>query len=62
MSRDTCVALFLMGELVATLQVNDSNLLKRWLYGVIKTESSMKFSPLLTTLSHHLLLPTTLYT
>ena len=50
MSRDTCVALFLMGELVATLQANDSDLLKRWLYGVIKTESSMKFSPLLTTL------------
>tara|TARA_B100000674_G_C37797190_1_gene894606 strand:- start:591 stop:734 length:144 start_codon:yes stop_codon:yes gene_type:complete len=33
MSHDTRIALFLMGELVAALRTNDSDLLKGWLYG-----------------------------
>ena len=33
MTRDTRLALFLMGELVAALRANDSDLFKRWLYG-----------------------------
>ena len=35
MTRDTRIALFLMGELVAALRANDSDLFKRWLYGGI---------------------------
>ena len=36
MNRDTRIALFLMGELVAALRANDSDLFKRWLYGGIE--------------------------
>ena len=36
MTRDTRIALFLMGELVAALRVNDPDLFKRWLYGGIE--------------------------
>ena len=36
MTRDTCIALFLMGELVAALRANDSDLFKRWLSGGIQ--------------------------
>ena len=31
MTRDTRIALFLMGELVAALRANDPDLFKRWL-------------------------------
>ena len=36
MTQDTRIALFLMGELVAALRANDSDLFKRWLYGGIE--------------------------
>ena len=36
MTRDNCIALFLMGELVAALRSNDPDLFKRWLYGGIE--------------------------
>ena len=36
MTRDTRLALFLMGELVAALRANDPDLFKRWLYGGIE--------------------------
>ena len=36
MTRDTRIALFLMGELVAALRGNDPDLFKRWLYGGIE--------------------------
>ena len=36
MTRDTRIALFLMGELVAALRANDSDLFKPWLYGGIE--------------------------
>ena len=36
MTRDTRIALFLMGELVAALRANDPGLFKRWLYGGIE--------------------------
>ena len=36
MTSDTRIALFLMGELVAALRANDSDLFKRWLHGGIK--------------------------
>ena len=36
MTRDTRIALFLMGELVAALRANDADLFKRWLYGGIQ--------------------------
>ena len=36
MTRDTRIALFLMGELVAALRVNNPDLFKRWLYGGIE--------------------------
>ena len=36
MTRDTRIALFLMGELVAALRANDSDLFKRWLSGGIQ--------------------------
>ena len=36
MTRDTRIALFLMGELVAALRANDPDLFKRWLYGGIE--------------------------
>ena len=36
MTRDTCIALFLMGELVAALRANDPDLFKRWLSGGIQ--------------------------
>ena len=35
MTSDTRIALFLMGELVAALRSNDSDLFKHWLYGGI---------------------------
>ena len=36
MTRDTRIALFLMGELVAALRTNDSDLFKHWLSGGIQ--------------------------
>ena len=36
MTQDTRIALFLMGELVAALRANGSDLFKRWLYGGIE--------------------------
>ena len=36
MTRGTRIALVLMGELVAALRANDSDLFKRWLYGGIQ--------------------------
>ena len=36
MPRDTRIALFLLGELVAALRANDPDLFKRWLYGGIQ--------------------------
>ena len=36
MTRDTRIALYLMGELVAALRANDPDLFKRWLYGGIE--------------------------
>tara|TARA_Y100001954_G_scaffold220044_1_gene254780 strand:- start:373 stop:522 length:150 start_codon:yes stop_codon:yes gene_type:complete len=36
MTRDTRIALFLMGELVASLRANAPDLFKRWLYGGIE--------------------------
>ena len=36
MTSDTRIALFLMGELVSALRVNDPDLFKRWLYGGIE--------------------------
>ena len=36
MIHDTRIALFPMGELVAPLRANDSDLCKRWLYGGIE--------------------------
>ena len=36
MSGNTRIALFLVGELVAALRANDSELFKRWLYGGIE--------------------------
>ena len=35
MTRDTCTALFLMGELVAALRASEPNLFKRWQAGGI---------------------------
>ena len=36
MTRDTRIALFLMGELFVALRTNDPDLFKRWLYGGIE--------------------------
>ena len=36
MTRDTRIALFLMGELVSALRANDPDTFKRWLYGGIE--------------------------
>ena len=36
MTRDTRIALFMMGELVAALRANAPDLFKRWLYGGIE--------------------------
>ena len=36
MTRDTRIALLLMGEFVAALRANDPDLFKRWLYGGIE--------------------------
>ena len=36
MPQDTCIALFLLTELVAALRANDPDLFKRWLYGGIQ--------------------------
>ena len=36
MLQDTRIALFLLAELVAALQVNDPDTFKRWLYGGIQ--------------------------
>ena len=36
MTHETRIALFLFGELVASLRANDPDLFKRWLYGGIK--------------------------
>ena len=31
MTHDTCIALYLMGELVTAIRTNDPDLFKRWL-------------------------------
>ena len=36
MTRDTRIALFLIGELVAALRANDSDLFRQWLAGGIQ--------------------------
>ena len=36
MTRDTRIALFLMGELVAAIRASAPDLFKRWLYGGIQ--------------------------
>ena len=36
MPQDTCIALFLIGELVAALRANDPDLFKRWLSGGVQ--------------------------
>ena len=36
MTRDARIALFLLAELVAALQANDTDTFKRWLYGGIQ--------------------------
>ena len=36
MTRDTHIAVFVMGELVAALRANNPLLFKRWLYGGIE--------------------------
>ncbi|MCB4423618.1 hypothetical protein FZZ91_12365 [Synechococcus sp. HB1133] len=36
MTRDTRIALSLLGEIVAALRANDPDLFKRWLYGGIE--------------------------
>ena len=36
MPQDTRIALFLMGELVAALRANDTDLFKRWLLGGVQ--------------------------
>ena len=36
LTHDTRIGLFLIGELVAALRANDSDLFKRWLYGGIE--------------------------
>ena len=36
MTRDTRIALFLMGELVAALRANDSGLFRQWVVGGIQ--------------------------
>ena len=36
MPQDTCIALFLLTELVAAVQANDPDTFKRWLYGGIQ--------------------------
>ena len=36
MTRDTRIALFLMGELVAALRADDPDLFKRWLSGGVQ--------------------------
>ena len=36
MTRDTRIALFLMGELVSALRANDPDLFKRWLSGGVQ--------------------------
>ena len=36
MTRDTRIALFLMGELVAALRANDPGAFRRWVYGGIQ--------------------------
>ena len=36
MPQDTCIALFLLTELVAAVQANDPDTYKRWLYGGIQ--------------------------
>ena len=36
MTRDTRIALFLMGELVAALRANDPDLFRRWLSGGVQ--------------------------
>ena len=39
MTRDTRIALFLMGELVAALRANDPDLFMRWLSGGVKDQA-----------------------
>ena len=36
MTRENRIALFLMGELIAAIRANDTDLFKRWLYGGIE--------------------------
>ena len=39
MTRDSRIALFLMGELVAALRANDPDLFKRWLSGGLQPQA-----------------------
>ena len=55
MTRDTRIALFLMGELVAALRANDSDLFKRWLYGGLKDLGEPTIEELLSEWIHPLL-------
>ncbi len=36
MPQDTCIALFLLGELVTAVRANDPGTFKQWLYGGIQ--------------------------
>ena len=47
MTRDTRIALFLMGELVAALRANDPDTFKRWLYGGIEDLRELAMAELL---------------
>ena len=47
MPQDTCIALFLMAELVAALQANDPDTFKRWLYGGIQDRGETDVKELL---------------
>ena len=53
MTQDTRIALFLMGELVAALRANGSDLFKRWLCGCMEDfgEAAVTSINLLTTLT-----------
>jgi len=47
MTRDTRIALFLMGELVAALRANDPDAFKCWLFGGVQELGSTSVEELL---------------
>lgn len=47
MTRDTRIALFLMGELVAALRANDPDAFKCWLFGGVQDLGSTSVEELL---------------